>query len=388
MGKIPVLEPFLSGRELTNLKECLDTNWVSTAGPYVKKFENEVKEYLKAKYTVSTNSGTSSLHIALMVNNVKPEDEVIVPIFSFIATANVVKYLNAHPVFLDCEQNHFNIDTKKLEDFLGKMCKPKNNTIINKMTGRTIKGIIAVHLCGHPANMGKLIEISNKYNLALIEDAAQAMGSKYNNRFAGTLANAGAFSFNGNKIMTTGGGGMLVLSNAKMAEKAFSLINQGKKDSTYNFSTIGFNYRLPSLSAAMGSAQLKFLDKFISVKRKNAKYYFEQLKELDFLYFHFEENRDVFCNKWINIIELDFDKVTIKRENILEYFKKNGIEIHPFWEPIHLQKPYKNSQTYGTSVANRRYKNLFMFPSSVSLNFENIEYIVEILKSIYNPRVF
>ena len=254
MEKIPLSVPYLNGNEWDYIKECLDTNWVSSAGKFVDRFEGELAEYVGSDYAVATVNGTAAIHIALKLLGVDEGDKVLVPALTFIASVNPINYCNAEPVFLDSERETYNIDPEKMEnvikDLIAKVDKPK--------------ALIVVHLYGHPADMDPILEICKKYDIKIIEDATESLGSEYKGKRTGSIGDIGCFSFNGNKLITTGGGGMLVTDNKEYAEKARYLTTQAKDDpKQFIHNEVGYNYRLTNIQAAMGVAQLEQIDNFI-----------------------------------------------------------------------------------------------------------------------------
>ena len=265
---IPLSVPNLKGKEWQYIKKCIDTNWVSSAGSFVKKFEDAICAYTKAGYAVACINGTAGLQIALKLCGVSQHDEVIVPTLTFIAPVNAVTYLGAEPIFMDCD-DFMNIDPVKLREFCTKECTLTKNGLKNKSTGRTIKALVPVHVFGNPCDMQEIMKIARQYQLKVIEDATESLGACYSsgiykNKFTGTIGDIGVFSFNGNKIITTGGGGMIVTGNKAIAQKARYLVEQAKDDPVnYIHHEIGYNYRLTNIQAAMGLAQLKQLKKFI-----------------------------------------------------------------------------------------------------------------------------
>ena len=270
-GFIPLCVPELRGKEWVYIKECLDTNWVSSAGTFVDRFEDAVAQYIGVKHAVATASGTAALHVALLVAGVQPDDEVVVSTLTFIAPANTVRYVGAWPVFVDAEPLYWQMDSEKLAHFLEKGCRWKDGALFNKVTGRRVKAILPVHILGHPCDMQPIMEAARKYGLAVIEDATESLGSKYQSTMAGHLGDIACFSFNGNKVITTGGGGMIVTDNAEWAKEARYLTTQAKDDPIeYIHEIFGYNYRLTNIQAAMGCAQMESLDEYISAKRRIA----------------------------------------------------------------------------------------------------------------------
>lgn len=273
-GVIPLCVPEISGNEWKYVKECLDTNWVSSAGSFVDRFEQELAAYVGTEYAIATCNGTAALHVALLVAGVQPDDEVLVSALTFISPANAIRYVGAWPVFMDAEPNYWQMDPEKVVSFLAKECQRRNDTLYNKTTGRRVKAILPVHILGHPVNMDPILEVARKYDLVVIEDATESLGAKYKGRMVGHLGDIACFSFNGNKIITAAAGGMIVTDKKEWAQKAKYLTTQAKDDPVeYIHNEIGYNYRLTNIQAAIGCAQLEQLDEYIAKKSGTAATY-------------------------------------------------------------------------------------------------------------------
>lgn len=361
---IPLCVPCIEGNEWKYIKECLDTNWVSSVGSYVDLFEERFSKYLGVKYSVVTSNGTSALHLALRILGIGEGDEVIVPSLTFIASVNPIRYVGAEPVFVDVDYDTWNIDFNKIEELI---------------TERT-KAIIAVHIYGHPADMDPIIEIARKYNLYVIEDATEGLGSKYKGKFVGTIGDIGCFSFNGNKLITTGGGGMLVTDNQELGIKAKHLSTQAKvvkENGAFYHDEIGYNYRLPNILAAMGVAQLEKIDYFIQIKRSNAKYYDELLRGIKGIKIQEEKDWAYNCY-WLYsiLVEDDFE---VDRDTLIKELKKEGIQTRPFFYPVHLMDIYKNCKRNNLDNTEKLYKKGINLPSSVTLKRRDIEKVCKII---------
>src|SRR5271157_5808253 len=249
-GFIPLIVPEISGNVWRYVKECLDTNWVSSVGSYVDRFERMVAQHVRTKHAVATVNGTAALHIALLVAGVQPNDEVVVSTLTFIAPVNAIRYVGAWPVFIDAEPDYWQVDPSGVVDFLEQGCRWHKGALHNRLTGRRVSAVIPVHILGHPVDLDPILEVARKYGLKVIEDATEGLGATYRGRPLGSIGDIGCFSFNGNKIITTGGGGMLATSNEEWAQKAKYLTTQAKDDPTeYVHSEIGYNYRLTNLLA-------------------------------------------------------------------------------------------------------------------------------------------
>ncbi len=340
---IPLHDPRFIGNEKKYLIECIDSNFVSSVGEFVGLFEQKCAEYTGAKYAVATMNGTAALHISLLVAGVRKEDEVLTQALTFIATANAITYTGAKPVFIDVDKQTMGLSPEKMENFLKLNAEIKNDGFCyNKNTGRRIAACIPMHTFGHPVKLTELIDVCNRYNINLIEDAAESMGSSYQGKHTGTFGKLGVLSFNGNKLITTGGGGMILTDDAELAKKAKHLTTQAKVPHAYEFvhDNIAYNYRLTNLSAALGCAQIENLDYFIDLKRELALQYkaFLEDKEFDF----FNEPENCRSNYWLNVL---ITKDKIQRDELLNYTNKNGVMTRPIWELMNRLPMFIDCQT-------------------------------------------
>lgn len=381
---IPLSVPNLKGNELKYITNAVETEWVSTAGTYVSQFENDIAKYVGTENAVACQSGTAGIHISLILCGVTHNDMVIVPALTFIAAVNPVKYIGAHPVFMDCDDS-LCLDANKLERFCSTQCEIKNNTLYHKQTGKKIPALIVVHVFGNMANMKKIKEIAKCYHLKVIEDATEALGTKYiddtfDNAYAGTIGDIGVYSFNGNKIITTGGGGMIVSHDNELLQRAKHLTTQAKSDEkNFYHDDIGYNYRLTNLQAAMGKAQLEQLESFIAIKEKNYKLYIELLKEktdkITMLSFR-EGTRPnywfyaLYCTEGQNI-----------RDSLMAYLEKHKIQTRPIWGLVCDQLPYINEQKYMIDRANIYWKHVINIPCSSNLTAEDVKRVSNVIKS-------
>jgi perosamine synthetase len=389
MDFILLHEPVINGNEWNYVKECLDTGWVSSAGKYVDLFEEKICEYTGAKHAVACVNGTSALHISLLLAGVESGDEVLVPTLTFIAPINTVRYLNAYPVFMDCEKSFFNVDVDKVIQFCEEECEFDGKFLINKKTNRKVKAVIPVHVFGNPCEMNKLIELSAKYNLKIIEDATESLGSKYKEKFTGTLGDLGCYSFNGNKIITTGGGGMIVTNNSEYAEKAKYLSTQAKNDPVYYVHDgIGYNYRMSNVTAAIGCAQLEKIDEFINIKRKNAETYKQLLRDVEGIEFVTNEPKNCSSNFWFYTILVNEKKYGLSRDELIKKLNNSKIQARPVWKLNHQQKPFTEFQSYKIENAISVAETAVNVPSSVSLIESEIEYISKIIKQNENNTTY
>lgn len=382
---IPLSVPNLKGNELKYVTNAVETEWVSTAGPYVDKFEEEIAKYVGVENAVSCQNGTSGLHTSLLVAGVKRGDEVIVPSLTFIAAVNPVKYIGAEPIFMDCDDS-LSMDDDKLERFCQEECRFENGQLINKHTDKHIKAIVVVHVFGNLANMEKIMNIASGYNLKVIEDATEALGSYntegiYEGKYAGTIGDFGVYSFNGNKIMTTGGGGMIVAKNENDLNYAKHLTTQAKSDTLYFLhDDIGFNYRMTNLQAALGLAQLETLEDFIKTKEANYQEYkrrIENIKGLTLLPF----KDTIRSNYWFYSVVID-DEFGHSRDEIIQYLHQNNVQTRPIWGLIHQQLPYADSQIYSIEQAEYYVAKVINVPCSSNLTIDDVNRVCDLLESM------
>ena len=358
--RIPVAEPSLGEEELKNVIEAVKSGWISSKGKFIEEFEREFAKYCGVKYGVATANGTVALHLALKALGIGKGDEVIVPTLTFVATANAVTYCNAKPVFVDSHPEYWCIDPEKIEE---------------KITKDT-KAIIVVHLYGHPCDLDWIMDIAKDRELYVIEDCAEAHGAEYKGKKVGSFGDIACFSFYGNKIITTGEGGMCITNNEEFAEKMRILRDHGmSKHKKYWHEVVGFNYRMTNLQAAIGVAQLKKLDEFVEKKRQIAKWYAEELKELEdrgLITLH-PEMKWAKCVYWMYSILIK-DSAKVNRDKLLKELEKKGIETRPFFVPMHMLPIYKLTEEY--PIAQELARKGLNLPSSVSLNKINLSYVV------------
>lgn len=377
---IPLSVPNFKGKEVEYVTKAVVTEWVSTGGSYINEFEKKVAEYLKVEKAVACQSGTAGIHMALKLSGVEYGDEVIVPTLTFIAAVNPVKYLGAEPVFMDCDGT-LNMDLDKLEEFCKKECILTQNGLVNSKTKRIIKALIIVHIFGNMANMERLMTITRKYKLKVIEDSTEALGTyftvgKYKGKFAGTIGDFGVYSFNGNKIITTGGGGMIVARDSELLDKARYLSTQAKDDDLYYIhNDIGFNYRMTNLQAALGVAQLEQLEDFIKIKIENYNSYKKQIEEIDGLSI-LSFNDYARSNHWLYSLEIDKYKFGLDRDKLLRRLKERNIQTRPIWALIHEQKPYEKNQTFKIEKASCYINRILNIPCSTNLTSEDIKLVI------------
>jgi perosamine synthetase len=378
---IPLSEPFINGNEWKYVKDCLDTGWVSSVGSYVSRFEELVASYLGTESAIATVNGTSALHISLLACGVQNGDEVIVPTLTFIAPVNTVRYCGAEPIFMDCDPQTLCIDVGKAIAFI------KNHTTLkkdgftyNNNTRRRIKAIIPVHIFGHPVDMDDLIDVCAKRKITPVEDATESVGSEYKGRKTGVLGLLGCLSFNGNKIITTGGGGMVVTKDKNLGEKIRHLTTQAKRDPIeHDHDAIGYNYRLTNIQAAVGVAQMERIDEYKKKKRRNALLYknlFSKLEGVEFLW----EKPWANSNFWFYTI-----KVPKKYKlSLMNYLVTNNIQVRPIWKLIHTLPMYRNCQIFEIHHAMEAYDRCINLPCSVNLAEEDLKYVVEKVKEFFH----
>ncbi|CBH20494.1 aminotransferase family protein [Acetoanaerobium sticklandii] len=382
---IPLSVPNLKGNELKYVTHAVETEWVSTGGPYINEFEEKIAEYAKCKGAVSCQNGTAGLHTALIVCDVTKDDEVIVPTLTFIAAVNPVRYVGAEPIFMDCDDS-LTMDVDKLRTFCENECVFQNNKLMNKTTKKHIKAVLVVHVFGNSADMESIMEIAHTFNLKVIEDATEAIGTyyisgKYKGKHAGTIGDIGVYSFNGNKIMTTGGGGMIVSNNEDLLSRAKHLTTQAKSDELYyTHDEIGFNYRMTNLQAALGLAQLEQLEDFIKTKKRNYEYYKKELNNLDGLKI-LNFNEDIRPNYWFYGLYIK-DSFKLNRDELISYLASHKIQTRPIWGLINEQKPYLDVQVYQINKAKDYLNHIINIPCSSNLSIEDVTMVINCLKGI------
>jgi len=363
-GKHQLHEPLFCGNEIKYLKKTILTNSVSTIGNYVKEFEEKIKKITKSKFAIAVVNGTAALHISLKISGVKNNDEVLVPALTFVGTANAIVYCGGIPHFVDSEINTMGIDTQKLEKYLNEIVIFKKNLAINRFTKRVIRAIVPVHIFGHPCKIDEIMKIAKKFNLIVMEDAAEALGSYYKKKHLGTFGLAGCLSFNGNKIVTTGGGGAVITNNKVFAEKIrhFSTTAKLVHKWEYIHDQIGYNFRMPNLNAALGLAQLENLNFFIKNKRVLYKKYYGIFKNNNNISI-FREVKNAKSNYWLQILILKKNNFKFKNQ-ILDKAFKSGIYLRPAWRLISDLKPYKFNPKMNLNGSQDIYKRIINIPSN------------------------
>ena len=363
-GFIPLHAPCFTGNEKAYLNECIDTTFVSSVGKFVDKFEEIVAEYTGAKKAVVCVNGTNALHFALMLAGVEQNDEVITQPLTFIATTNAISYCGAHPLFLDVDRDTMGLSPARMKEWLKKHAEINGNACFNKSTQRRIKACVPMHTFGHPVHLDEMVQLCNEYHIELVEDSAESLGSFYKGRHTGTFGKIGILSFNGNKIITTGGGGMLLFQDEELAAHAKHLTTQAKVPHRWEFvhDHIGYNYRMPNVNAALGCAQMEKLNEFVANKRDLAQKYsvFFRDKELDF----FNEPKDCSSNYWLNVVVL---KNREDRDKFLTCTNDNGVMTRPVWQLMNRLPMFKDAQCGDLSNAEWFEERVVNIPSSVIL---------------------
>ena len=360
-------EPEIAGREWEYVKECLDTGWVSSAGAYVDRFETMLADVTGVAHAVATVNGTAALHGALVLAGVEAGDEVIVPTLTFVATANAVAYLGARPHFADSEEKTLGLDAAKLADHLESITEIQGGRCVNIQTGRPIRAVICMHAFGHPVDLDALTEVCRRFGLVLIEDAAESLGSYYKGRHTGAWGRLSVLSFNGNKTVTTGGGGAILTNDADLARAARHLTTTAKLPHAWEFvhDRIGFNYRMPNVNAAIGCAQLERLDDFVARKRRLAAAYIEALADVAGLRV-FTEPDFARSNYWLNLFLLA-PEMADQRDTLLALCHERGLLARSAWTPMHRLAMYTEEPRMDLTIAEDLYRRLINLPSSPRL---------------------
>ena len=369
VGSSPVAlhEPTFEGNEWLYLKECLDSTFVSSVGKFVDRFEADLAHYTGSKYAISVVNGTAALQIALKLAGVEANDEVLIPALTFVATANAVTYCNAIPHFVDSESHTFGIDAFKLREYLQENSSQRSGFCINNNTGRVIRALVPMHTFGHPSNMEGLLSVARDFNLILVEDAAESLGSFYQGQHTGTFGLFGTLSFNGNKTITTGGGGAILTNDESLARHAKHLTTTAKLSHAWEFrhDEIGYNYRMPNINAALGCAQLEQLTTKLASKRNLFSRYRVAFEDIEGVTL-FKEPQNCQSNYWLQTLVLDQDESEL-RNQLLEATNLMGIMTRPVWELINELVPYRSSPSMDLSSAQSISRSVINIPSSSGL---------------------
>jgi perosamine synthetase len=383
---IPLSVPNVGGDEWTYVKECLDTGWVSSAGRFVDRFEEEFASAVGASHAVSTSSGTAALHLALIVQGIESGDEVIMPSLTFIAPANAVRYVGAWPTFVDVDRNYWQLDPDAVERFLRDRCDARSNGLYNRQTGRRVTAILPVHLLGTPVNMGPIRELAREFGLTVIEDATESLGGSYGAESLGSRSRTACFSFNGNKLITTGGGGMLTTDDELVAKRVKYLSTQAKDDPIeFVHGAVGFNYRLTNVQAALGIAQLERLPEFLETKRRIAGVYTEALKSLPGLSCmeHPPWGNSAF---WLYTVVIDPSEFGLDSRQLMKALGQAGVESRPLWQPLHLSPALRGAFSDGCDTAEILAARCLSLPCSTGLSDRSQARVIESVRTIAQRR--
>lgn len=373
--QIYLSSPHMSGDEQKYIKEAFDANWIAPLGPNVNGFEDDIVKATNCGYAAALSSGTAAIHLALVLAGVVQGDEVMVSTFTFSATVNPIVYLGAKPVFVDSEADTWNMDPVLLD-----------KAIADRITsGNRPKAVVIVHLYGMPAKMDELMDICKKYDIPLIEDAAESLGSMYNRQHLGTFGDFGIYSFNGNKILTTSGGGMLVSKCKKSIDQARFLATQARDNAPfYLHSHIGYNYRLSNILAGIGRGQMEVLEKRVAEKRRVNNFYRELFDGIDGVTFLSEPNNKFFSNYWLTTIVVDSSKTGFSIDDIINVFAKDKIEARMLWNPMHLQPVFNKYVSFTSGVSEQLFKNGLCLPSGTNMEANDFERIERALTTLIN----
>jgi len=357
----------------------LESGWVSSSARFVERFERCVADYLRVGWTVATINGTAALHIALLVVGVQPDDEVLVPTLTFVASANAVRYVGAHPVFIDVEPQHWQMDPERVAEFLTRQCAWNQGTLYNRRTRRRVRAILPVHLLGHPCDMDPILELAMRYQLRVIEDAAESLGARYRGRHVGGFGDMACLSFNGNKTITTGGGGMLVTGNHAWAARARYLTTQAKDDPLEHVHReIGYNYRLSGLQAALGCAQMEQCEQHLARKSQIAQRYREAFAQMPGVESFSIASWATSAN-WLFSLRFTHAARSVATDAVA-FLKEQGIEARRLWRPLHLLPMYQASEVFGGDVAQALSTQVLCLPSSVDLNVQEQDVVIDAVR--------
>ena len=362
---VPLAVPVFIGNEKKYLNECIDTTFVSSVGKFVDRFEEETARYTGAKRAVVCVSGTNALHMALMLAGVKRDDEVLTQALTFIATCNALSYIGAHPVFIDVDRDTMGLSPVAVREWLARNSEQKNGECYNKRTGRRVKACVPMHTFGHPVHLDELVEVLQEYNIELVEDAAESIGSLYKGKHTGTFGKVGVLSFNGNKTITTGGGGMMLFNDEELGAYAKHITTQAKIPHRWEFrhDHIGYNYRMPNINAALGCAQLEHIEEYVASKRETAKAYEEYFKDIPDIEF-FVDSPNTRSNYWLNVVIL---KDKDAQQEFLEYTNDHGVMTRPIWELMNRLPMFEHCENDGLKNTIWFADRVVNIPSSVRI---------------------
>jgi aminotransferase in exopolysaccharide biosynthesis len=379
--EVPLCAPVLTGNELGYITDCLKSGWVSSLGSYVDEFENRVARYVGARHAVATMNGTAALHVALKLAGVERDDEVLVSTLTFIAPANAIRYLGAWPVLIDPERQSWQMDPSLIGDFVEHECEWRGNDLINKSSGRRVKAVLPVHILGHPVDMDSIVELAQAYQLPVIEDATESLGATYKGRMVGKLGSMSCFSFNGNKIITSGSGGMIVTDSDEWATRAKYYTTQSKDDPIeYIHREVGYNYRLTNIQAAFGCAQIEKIDEFIQAKRRIANLYTEALTDIAGID-PLTEAPETYGTYWMYAVTVDESECGFSSRQLMSSLREQGIQTRPLWQPMHRSPAHSASQYIGEGIADEIVDKALCLPCSVNLSDEDLSRVIEHLRN-------
>jgi perosamine synthetase len=383
---IPLIVPEIRGNEWQYIKDCLDTNWVSSVGTYVERFEREVAERAGSRFAVATVNGTSALHIALLLAGVEQDDEVLISTLTFIAPANAIRYAGAWPVFLDAEPQNLQLDPAAVAAFVQNDCTWNGHELLNRRTGRRIRAILPVHILGHPVDLDPILELAARYSIPVIEDATEGFGASYRGKSLGSFGQTGCFSFNGNKIITTGGGGMLVTNDENLAARARYLTTQAKDDPIeYIHNAIGYNYRLTNVLAAMGCAQMEQLSSFIDAKRAIAERYSRGFRHVPGITVPTEAAWAT-STYWMYTVLIDETTSGINSRELLRELGSHKIQCRPLWQPMHHSAAHDATGSPPCPVADHIHSQALSLPCSVGLTPAAQDKVIEQVGDLVSQR--
>jgi perosamine synthetase len=380
---IPLSEPHIAGNAWTYVRECLDSGWVSSAGSFVDRFEREAADRVGVKHAVAVTSGTAALHVALLVAGVRRDDEVLVSDLTFIAPANAVRYVDAWPVFVDAEPDHWQMDVSLAASFLREQCRQEGGELRNRTTGRRVSAVMPVHILGHPVDMDPLRQVAAEFGLTVIEDATESFGGSYKNAAIGRLGHVACLSFNGNKTFTTGGGGMVLTDNDAWAERARYLTTQAKDDPIeYEHHTVGYNYRLTNIQAALGCAQLEQATDFLGAKRRIAARYAEAFGGVPGITMMREASWGSSAF-WLSTVVVDAPVFGMSSRELMTELSRAGIQTRPLWQPLHRSAAHAGATALGGEVADRLNRDCLNLPSSVGLSPVDQERVIAAIQALH-----
>ncbi len=366
-GQHSLHEPSFEGREVEYLNRCISSTMVSYVGSYVDRFESDLSNFVEAKYCFSTNTGTAALHLALLAVGVSANDEVLTPSFSFVATANAIRYCGAIPHFVDIDTDTLGVSSEKLGAYLDDIITEQDGFPVNRLTGNIVKAVVVMHTYGQPVDMTKIVRLARRHNIRVIEDAAEALGSRYLGKHVGAIGDIGIFSFNGNKIITTGGGGAVVTNDELLSKKVRHIGSTARVDHPFELihDAVGYNYRMPNINAAVGIAQLERIELKLKRKRQLSKRYLEAFSKLN-LVSVFKERSYAESNYWLQVLFINHKEGSLRDDTLLAC-TKSGLLVRPAWTPIHKLKPYRLFPRMDLTVTERIASSIINLPSSPSL---------------------